>query len=224
MFKKLADTLKHRAHPVLVLVAGLALIGLVTTLSGILHHQYELNHLSVPAASGVTRGHASGLAQTTSDTLDRTTTQEVPPQHQPSARTTAAKSSSSKADRNTTTGSAAAHNAHPSAAQNVETVSGITTVAISLSVNGSQKGTVTISNTANQCDVLTQALKTGLLSNLDMRYNSQYGTYAVYVINSVGDSSAVWWTYTVNGKSPPVGCGKTLVHNGDQVNWQYVKQ
>jgi hypothetical protein len=101
--------------------------------------------------------------------------------------------------------------------------SSLTFVAVSLSVNGVYMGKATLASTSNQCDVLSEALNAGLISNLDMRYNSQYKTYAVYVINNTGDSNAIWWTYQVNGKSPPYGCSSTAVHSGDSVNWQYVK-
>jgi hypothetical protein len=56
-----------------------------------------------------------------------------------------------------------------------------------------------------------------------MRYNSQWGTEGVYVVNGIGDPNVVWWTYTVNGSAPPYGCGYVTVHDGDSVNWRYVK-
>ena len=97
------------------------------------------------------------------------------------------------------------------------------TVTASLSVNGVTKGSVELASGSNQCSVLTQGLSAGLISDLDMRYSSQYGTQAVYVIDGVGDSKNIWWTFTVNGKSPPYGCSKISVNNGDSVNWKYVK-
>lgn len=96
-------------------------------------------------------------------------------------------------------------------------------VTVNLSVNGSNKGSLSLSPAANQCDVLSSALASGIISSLEMRYNSNFGSMGVYVIDGLGDSSSVWWTYTVNGKSPPLGCSGIKVHPGDNINWQYVK-
>lgn len=98
-----------------------------------------------------------------------------------------------------------------------------TVIAVSLSINGHAKGSVKLTSGSTQCDVLSQALAEGVISSLDMRYISQYGTEGVYVIDGMGDPGVVWWTYQVNGHAPPYGCGYTTAHDGDSVNWQYVK-
>jgi hypothetical protein len=97
------------------------------------------------------------------------------------------------------------------------------TASVALSVNGAAKGSVSLVSGSNHCNVLTAALSAGLISSLDMRYSSQYNTQAVYKINGQGDANNIWWTFRVNGASPPYGCSRLLVKNGDQVNWQYVR-
>ena len=62
-----------------------------------------------------------------------------------------------------------------------------------LSINGSSVGTIDLSAGANQCDVLSQALSQGKIQSLNMRYNNDMGTNAVYQINGVGKENAVWW-------------------------------
>ena len=99
-----------------------------------------------------------------------------------------------------------------------------TAVTVNLSVNGINRGLLSLSAGSNQCQVLNSALASGRISGLDMRYNSSLGSMGVYVIDGVGDSSSVWWTYTVNGKSPPLGCSGIKVNQGDQINWVYVKR
>ena len=97
------------------------------------------------------------------------------------------------------------------------------TASVALSVNGVAKGSVSLTQGSNHCNVLSAALNPGLISSLDMRYSSQYNTNAVYKINGQGDANNIWWTFRVNGASPPYGCSRLLVKNGDQVNWQYVR-
>ncbi|MBP6041931.1 DUF4430 domain-containing protein [Candidatus Saccharibacteria bacterium] len=97
------------------------------------------------------------------------------------------------------------------------------TASVALSVNGVAKGSVSLTQGSNHCNVLTAALNAGLINSLDMRYSSQYNTNAVYKINGQGDANNIWWTFRVNGASPPYGCSRLLVKNGDQVNWQYVR-
>lgn len=111
----------------------------------------------------------------------------------------------------------------PGSAQAVSnTSSGSAIVTVSLSVNGSYAGKVTLPSSGNQCDVLSEARSEGVINYLDMRYDPQNKSYAVYVINNIGDSNSVWWTYTVNGGWVP-GCSITPAHNNDSVNWQYIK-
>ncbi|VVA44128.1 conserved exported hypothetical protein [Candidatus Roizmanbacteria bacterium] len=97
-----------------------------------------------------------------------------------------------------------------------------TSITISLSVGGSTVGSFNIPQDSNQCDVLTQALSQGKIQSLNMRYNSDFGTNAVYQINGIGKENAVWWGFKVNGQSPSQGCSYIKVNNGDSVLWEYV--
>ena len=96
-----------------------------------------------------------------------------------------------------------------------------TSLTVSLQIDSKTAGNVSVATTANQCDVLNDALAQGIISSLDMRYFSSLSSYGVYVINGQGDSNQVWWVYSVNGKSPPVGCSKLGVSSGEIINWQY---
>lgn len=93
---------------------------------------------------------------------------------------------------------------------------------ISLSIAGSSVGTFDIPQGSNQCDVLTQALSQGKIQSLNMRYNADYGTNAVYQINGIGKENAVWWGFKVNGQSPTQGCSFIKVNDGDNVLWEYI--
>jgi hypothetical protein len=97
------------------------------------------------------------------------------------------------------------------------------TIEVSLTINNSFKGTVNLPEGSNHCDVLRQAQTDGLISNLSLKYNKALKTYGVYVIDGVGDENNVWWTYTVNGKSPPLGCSLVTAQDGDTVKWTYIK-
>jgi hypothetical protein len=221
LFKTLTAKLKHQVHPFVVLAAGLTILVLATTLSGILHYQYELDHSS-PLSSAAAKAQAASLANQSSAKITQSTAEQTATQSGQTASTAAAKPGSANANRSVAA-SAASNSTASSANSQSAVASSPATVQVSLSINGSQKGSLVLSSTSNQCDVLTQALNIGLLSSLDMRYSAQYGSYAVYVIDGIGESDSVWWTYTVNGKSPPVGCGKMPVQAGDSINWQYVK-
>lgn len=96
------------------------------------------------------------------------------------------------------------------------------TLRATLLINSTVVGAVSLQVGANQCDVLRQALSDRLISSLEMRYNLQYKTEGVYVIDGIGDSNVVWWGYKVNGTSPPYGCSHVPVKNNDSVNWEYV--
>lgn len=93
---------------------------------------------------------------------------------------------------------------------------------VSLSIGGSSVGSFDIPQGSNQCDVLTQALSQGKIQSLNMRYNNDYGTNAVYQINGVGKENVVWWGFKVNGQSPSQGCSYIKVNNGDSILWEYV--
>ena len=91
-----------------------------------------------------------------------------------------------------------------------------------LSINSNYKGAVGVEAGSNQCDVLAQALKDGVIQSLDMRYNKDFKTQGIYIIDGQGDSKIINWVYTVNDNQVPFGCSKAYVQNNDKVNWQYV--
>jgi hypothetical protein len=92
---------------------------------------------------------------------------------------------------------------------------------VSLSVNESSVGNVTLEEGSNQCDVLTKALEQGKISQLLIRYVSSLGTNGVYQINGIGKDNVVWWVYTVNDQSPSQGCSLVTAKSGDTVAWEY---
>jgi hypothetical protein len=225
LFHRLGTVLKHRVHPLALLGGSLAIVVLLTALSGMWHYQYELAHISHPSPAVTSpptrmqpiRKVMSGSPLANSRAL-------------PSSVTNNQIASQAGSNLNRTSAAGAAFTTSPAASDNVTgpTVASSApvpaTVPVLLSINNVSKGKLTILSTSNQCEVLSAALQAGLISNLDMRYNSQYKTYAVYVIDNIGDSGAIWWAYTVNDKRPPYGCSSTPVHSGDSINWQYVKQ
>lgn len=93
---------------------------------------------------------------------------------------------------------------------------------VNLSINGSSVGQVSVTQGANQCDVLNSALSQGKIQSLNMRYENSFGTYGIYQINGVGKENSVWWTYTVNGQSPSQGCSYIKAASGDNVEWKYI--
>lgn len=98
----------------------------------------------------------------------------------------------------------------------------IQTDQVNVSINGSSSFTVSVNDGLNQCDVLNKALAEGKISSLNIRYDQNFGTYAIYQINGVGKENSVWWTYTVNGQSPNQGCSFIKAKNNDNVEWSYI--
>lgn len=96
------------------------------------------------------------------------------------------------------------------------------TYQVNVSINDSSTFTISVSEGANHCDVLNKALTDGKISSLIMRYDTNFGTYAVYQINGIGKENSVWWTYTVNDQSPNQGCSFVKVKNNDNVHWKYI--
>ncbi len=92
---------------------------------------------------------------------------------------------------------------------------------VSVSINGTSGFEVKVSVGSNQCDVLSKAAQEGKIS-LNMRYDNNLGSNAVYQINGVGRDNSVWWTYTVNGQSPSQGCSFVKANNNDNVEWKYI--
>ncbi|MBP9719549.1 MAG: DUF4430 domain-containing protein [Candidatus Levybacteria bacterium] len=93
---------------------------------------------------------------------------------------------------------------------------------LSVSVDGGASFTLQMDKGKNQCDVLQRALDEKKISQLLMKYDSSLNAYGVYQINNLGKENAVWWAYTVNGKSPGQGCNHIAANNGDSVAWMYV--
>ncbi len=201
-------------HPFVLLGVSLGAILLLTAFAGILHHNYELSH-QTQKSSEVATEQLAVMGTADNPILSQniaTSTDVAPNSSQQTPSTSAAK---------------ALQNAQPAqnpAATNLPQAPAPASVTVKLSINDIYRGDVILTQTSNQCDVLQKALESGVISSLDMRYSSQYKTYAVYAIEGQGDSGAIWWAYTVNGKSPPYGCSGTKVAGNDVVNWKYVKK
>ncbi|HSX19351.1 MAG TPA: DUF4430 domain-containing protein [Candidatus Saccharimonadales bacterium] len=95
------------------------------------------------------------------------------------------------------------------------------TFQVSLKINGASAGNVDVPQGSNQCDVLSKALDQGKISSLNMRYESNYGSNAVYQINGIGNPNSVWWVYKVNGNSPSEGCSKVSANSNNNIEWEY---
>ncbi len=212
--------LKQHIAVLAPLGAGLLIMLLLTTLGGLWHYQNELDH------------------QTLSKTLTDSTKAAIQQAASKSAVVSSAQGSGNAASSANTSGTAitTVTNSGKPAAAKANTNSGSYTassgtamtaapsiISLNLSIDSQVKGMVMVTAGSSQCNVLSQALAEGVISSLDMRYSSQYGTEGVYVIDGLGDPGTVWWTYKVNGTPPPYGCSYTTAHNGDSVNWQYVK-
>ncbi len=197
--------------------AGLLIITLITALGGLWQYQGELDgNLSAKPLVPVSQLPASqqdapGIAGSDKAGASRNQTDGLTPR-------AVTGSAAAQASHGGSTGPAGMSYSQPGTSAAPQTV-----ISVSLSVNGHAKGTVRLASGGSQCDVLSQALAEGVISSLDMRYSQAYGTEGVYVIDRQGDHDVVWWTYQVNGHSPPYGCGYTTAHDGDSVNWQYVK-
>lgn len=95
-------------------------------------------------------------------------------------------------------------------------------LSLELSVNGGSGFSMEVEEGSNQCDILSQALQQGKISQLNMKYDSNLNTYAVYQINGIGKENNVWWTYKVNGQSPNQGCSHIKANSGDYIEWNYM--
>lgn len=101
-------------------------------------------------------------------------------------------------------------------------VPAVQTMQVNLVINGGGNLTINVDPGNNQCDVLSKASEQGKISSLNMRYDNNLGTNAVYQINGIGKENSVWWTYKVNGVSPSQGCSYLKVNNGDKIEWSYL--
>lgn len=206
--------MKIKIHPYVLVVSVLIAMILLTAAGGIIQHEKELqNNSEIPAA----------------EILQKHSGQKTPANHasvkkSPPAGDTPVDSYGQAGSTAINSGNVpAAGNSSPAYGGSAKSVKKISYVTVYLSVNGAYKGGVRLKSTANQCEVLHRARVDGAISSLETRYHPQYGTEGVYVIDGIGDSNSVWWTYKVNGKSPPYGCSYMPVHSGDSVNWQYIK-
>ena len=93
---------------------------------------------------------------------------------------------------------------------------------INVSINNSANFTISVTDGANQCEVLSKSLSEGKISSLNMKYDSRYNSYAVYQINGIGKETSVWWTFSVNGSNPPQGCSQVKANNNDNAVWTYI--
>ena len=95
-------------------------------------------------------------------------------------------------------------------------------IKVSLSINGSPVGQIDMKSNQNHCEVLNEALSQKKIKSLDMRYNKDFKTNVVYLVNGIGKKDSVWWGFKVNGKSPDNGCSYIKVKNGDSSDWSYL--
>lgn len=170
-----------------------------------------------PAAASVA---ASVAAPTVAAVPSNTTTRSEPSQSSgsPTTKVPAQATQSSRAEP--TPASSGATQATVSPAPSAPPQQSL---SVTLSVDFVRKGTLELAPGSTHCDVLSTALARGLISSLVMRYNKALGSNGVYVIDGKGDDNVVWWVYTVNGKSPPWGCSKVQVRDGDNINWDYIR-
>lgn len=195
MIHKLKNYLKGRGKRFALLAVWLALSGAVV--------------LSLP--SGPAQPENTPLASTQSASTNNESEPAAAEQRQVAAETT--KNSQSPSSQPETPSKPAKNSIAPKPAAKV---------TVSLNIEDNFAGKVTLPAGGNHCDVLTQALKDGIISSLEMRYSEAHKSYGVYVINGVGNSSNIWWAYKVNGRSPPLGCSHIKVNSGDSIKWEYV--
>ncbi len=213
---KLSKILRVKVPPAVILISGLAIVGLLTALGGILHYDNEISNNSEISIENTFKEQEAELAEKTTAASKKTSGSN---NYSNESSNGSYEDSAGSPQLQAATSSSTASRAGSSNSGSGRNVS---YVKVFLSVNGSPKGSVTLKSTANQCDVLRQAYSNELISSLTMKYNSQYKTYGVYVIDGIGDPNSVWWVYTVNNRSQ-LGCSYVKVNGGDVVNWQYIK-
>ena len=96
-----------------------------------------------------------------------------------------------------------------------------TNVHVTLQIDNEPPFDLEVDSSHNHCQVLETALAQGKLSSLNLKFFSSLSSYGVYQINGLGDTSQVWWTYSVNGQQPPYGCSQIKVNQGDVIHWTY---
>lgn len=198
-------------HPGLIVAAGMLIVMLITAIGGMLNYGSELDSKYYQPSPALVKKSPEEAVRS-GNNIDSPTTK--PPSGKSEVKSSSTPNQSARSASNSPHNSVQAASPAPQQKQNI---------SVSLRINNSFKGEVEVASGSNHCQVLSGALSQGVISSLDMRYNSQYGSYAVYVINGVGDPGSVWWTYQVNGQSAPYGCGHVVAKAGDQVNWNYIK-
>jgi hypothetical protein len=206
---------KIRFNRYVLLFGSLIAVTLLTALGGMLHYSHELDSQLISAKNApiikISTAPSSNKASSTNSSTSSG-----------SAGTTTGKSSGTQqinASLSQQSPTQAPQYASPASTPSSPQPS---TVQVTLAVNDQVKGVVALSSTSNQCDLLNQAYAQGILTELDMRYNSELKTYGIYRIDNIGDPNTVTWTYTVNGKPPQFGCSYIKVQNSETVNWQYL--
>lgn len=202
--------------PELLVVLGLIIVLLLTTIGGIANYNYELDK----KAAGLSNQTVITAKQALEAKNDRIKTEASKRgQNNPvnDSGGLPAQNSTSITPSSQNPGNTPGSGSNQPASDQVAAK----TINVYLSVNGASQGTVKIKSGQNQCQVLRAALAQGIIYDLDMRYYEQYKTEAVYRINGVGDPSKIQWTYTVNGVPPPKGCSLISANNGEVINWQY---
>jgi len=215
--KRLRKLLKKQINPppALIVTTGIFAVMLITAIGGIANYSSEINQ----KLSDIDSANSSPQTKIT--------------QAQEASQQTLSKDTSSQNSSNTTSSDdAPANKPGTDSVRTTESANSGTTptspsnpkvpksISVNLSISGSFAGVVSVKSGSNYCQVLNDALAQGIIWKLDMRYNSQFGTYGVYVINNIGDANTVRLVYQVNGQSPPVGCTHLKAQNNDSVNWK----
>ncbi len=224
MTKNLKQKFSPKLRKLAIVTFGIVMISSCTTASGIWYYKkpsFDPNTSSQEISSNKNKENDQTISDTHTD--PETGKQNDKKQTKNDDKKT---KQNNTAKTNTTTESPQNNQPTTPASTNNNTAQTTQTpqaTTVSLSVNGSSKGSITLNNGSNHCNVLSSARAQGKISSLDMRYVAEFGSQGIYVIDGIGDSSAIWWTYTVNGRSPPSGCSHVTARNGDSVNWTYSK-
>ena len=116
----------------------------------------------------------------------------------------------------------------PKTAETETAVSNAQNLSVELSLKTSasaQEGapvSVELPAGSDHCEVLKKALEQGKITGLDMRYQEEYKTNGVFVINGIGKPDSPWWVYKINGEDAPLGCSEIKIAQGDKILWEYL--
>lgn len=219
---KLIRKLKNaNLQPILAVILGVSLLSLINFGFVNANKDQPVKNQTTEKNQTVSNGNEAETEQPNQN-QNPESTQQNSNQAEPESLKLNTNNQSSKPASQTSSGAQPAPSKSASNSPN-STQQAQNSLSVKLSVNGNFAGSLSLSAGANQCEVLSSALRAGLISGLDMRYSSAQKSMGVYKINGIGNSDSVWWVYTVNGKSPPLGCSGIKVNNGDTVNWKYIK-